>query len=46
MERIDILPDDVLLEIFDFYVKADSSYSEKKRVEAWQTSQSRDDRTL
>jgi hypothetical protein len=37
VERIDILPDDVLLGIFDFYVKADSSYSEKKRVEAWQS---------
>jgi hypothetical protein len=37
VERIDILPDDVLLGVFDFYVKADSSCSEKKRVEAWQS---------
>jgi hypothetical protein len=44
MKQIDILPDDVLLEIFDFYVITDPSYElegvpsdERKRaIEAWQ----------
>jgi F-box-like len=35
--RIDILPDDVLLEIFDFYVDMRSSYEGKTRVEEWQS---------
>jgi hypothetical protein len=38
--RIDVLPDDVLLEIFEFYMimhpSAAASYGEKPRVEAWQ----------
>jgi hypothetical protein len=34
--RIDVLPDDVLLEIFDFYVEK-SPYEGKQRVEAWQS---------
>ena len=40
--RIDVLPDDLLLEIFDFYVESDSDTSipyiamGKKEMEAWQ----------
>ena len=44
MERIDVLPDDVLLEIFDFYVGMNSDTMgpelpdvEKRRVEGWQS---------
>ena len=38
MKRIDILPDDVLLEMFDFYVNMSLSYRRKRpRREAWQT---------
>ena len=36
MKRIDILPDDVLLEMFDFYLKMYPFYEEKTDVEAWQ----------
>jgi hypothetical protein len=38
--QIDILPDDVLLEIFDFYVDTMSQWSyagERVRIEAWQS---------
>ena len=35
MIRIDILPDDVLLEIFDFYVKEPLLHDKKSQVEAW-----------
>src|SRR6266436_6612680 len=34
--RIDVLPDDILLEIFYFYVDMSPAY-EKRVVEAWQT---------
>jgi hypothetical protein len=34
---IDVLPDDVLLEIFDFYVNEDSYEGIKKGIEKWQT---------
>ena len=38
MKRIDVLPDDVLLEIFDFYVIViHPSYSGKTEIEGWQT---------
>ena len=37
MKRIDVLPDDVLLEIFIFYVDTSPSYGGKKRTEAWQS---------
>ncbi len=38
MIPIDVLPDDVLLDIFDFYVmKEDFNNHTKKEVEAWQT---------
>ena len=38
MKRIDVLPDDVLLEIFDFYVVDMSlSYGGKMGTEAWQS---------
>ena len=37
MIRIDVLPDDVLLEIFDFYMKIHSPEWEKTDVEAWQS---------
>jgi hypothetical protein len=43
MKRIDVLPDDVLLEIFDFYIIMNlrngdfPSYEGKGRVEAWQS---------
>jgi hypothetical protein len=36
MIQIDVLPDDVLLEIFDFYVNMNPSDEGKSRVEAWQ----------
>src|SRR6266852_5098125 len=36
MKRIDVLPDDVLLGIFDFYVDTSPSCEVKTRVEAWQ----------
>ncbi len=35
MIRIDILPGDVLLDIFDFYVKEPFPYGTKSQVEAW-----------
>jgi hypothetical protein len=35
--RIDVLPDEVLLEIFDFYMIIHPSYGEKTRLEAWQS---------
>jgi hypothetical protein len=35
--RIDVLPDDVLLEIFDFYVGMRQSFEGKRGVEAWQS---------
>ena len=34
---INILPDDILLEIFDFYVDMRPSYESKTGVEAWQS---------
>ena len=37
MIRIDVLPDDVLLEIFDFYTNMDVFYEGKREIEAWQT---------
>ena len=37
MKRIDILPDDVLLGIFDFYVEIRSPYDLRRETEAWQT---------
>ena len=37
MTRIDGLPDDVLIEIFDFYVDMSPSYEGKKGVEEWQS---------
>jgi F-box-like len=36
MIRIDVLPDDVLLEIFDFYMVPSGGYS-KTTIEAWQS---------
>jgi hypothetical protein len=33
---IDVLPDDVLLDIFDFYVKEDLPYFMKTTIESWQ----------
>ena len=36
VKRIDVLPDDVLLEIFDFYMKMHPSYSNKGWIEVWQ----------
>ncbi len=36
MIRIDVLPDDVLLEIFYFYVNKNPSYESKTEIEAWQ----------
>jgi F-box-like len=35
--RIDVLPDDILIEIFDFYVDVSLSYEGKKWIEAWQS---------
>jgi F-box-like len=37
VKRIDVLPDDVLLEIFYFYVDMSLSYKYKKGTEAWQS---------
>jgi hypothetical protein len=37
VERIDVLPDDVLLEIFDVYLKEYSTVRTKRHVEAWQS---------
>ena len=37
MVRIHVLPDDVLLDIFDFYVGTFSWYETKARIEEWQT---------
>ena len=37
MKRIDVLPDDVLLEIFDFYVDMSLLYERKTEIEAWQS---------
>jgi F-box-like len=37
VKRIDVLPDDVLLEIFDFYTNEYRSTSEKSSVERWQS---------
>ncbi len=36
MIRIDVLPDDVLLEIFDFYMDIDPSLGFKRGIEVWQ----------
>ena len=36
MKRIDVLPDDVLLEIFDFYLDGPPSFPQKTSIEAWQ----------
>ncbi len=36
MTRTDILPDDVLLDIFDFYMDMIPSYWNKTEIEAWQ----------
>jgi hypothetical protein len=37
VKRIDVLPDDVLLGIFDFYMIMNPSYSVKTEIEAWQS---------
>ncbi len=37
MIRIDVLPDDILLEIFDFFVHINPFYELKTDVEAWQS---------
>ena len=37
MKRIDILPDDVLLEVFDFYANMYPFHGVKTHVEAWQS---------
>ena len=37
VKRIDILPDDVLIEIFDFYMEIRSLLGNKTRVEVWQS---------
>jgi hypothetical protein len=37
VKRIDVLPDDVLLEIFDFYMKEYPVLPAKRRVDAWQS---------
>ena len=37
MIRIDVLPDDVLLEIFDFYKIMNPPFGEKTKAEAWQS---------
>jgi hypothetical protein len=37
VKRINVLPDDVLLEIFDFNVNTSPSYEGKMRIEEWQT---------
>ena len=36
MIRIDVLPDDVLLDIFDYYMAMDPSIRNKVRIEEWQ----------
>jgi hypothetical protein len=36
LNRIDVLPDDVLLKIFGFYVKTDALYVDKRETEQWQ----------
>jgi hypothetical protein len=36
VNRIDVLPDDILLEIFDFYVDKSPSYEDKTETESWQ----------
>jgi hypothetical protein len=37
VKRIDVLPDDILLEIFDFYMKEYPILPAKRRVDAWQS---------
>ncbi len=37
MIRIDVLPDDVLLEIFDFYMDIIPSHGVKTKIEVWQS---------
>ncbi|KAN0114321.1 hypothetical protein V8E52_006817 [Russula decolorans] len=37
VKQIDVLPDDVLLGIFDFYTKMDSPYRSKPEIESWQS---------
>ena len=37
MKRIDILLDDILLEIFDFYLNLSELYRGKRGIEAWQS---------
>ena len=37
MNRFDVLFDDVLLEIFDFYVDINLSYGGRRMIEAWQS---------
>jgi F-box-like len=37
VKRIDILPDDILLEIFDFYLNLSELYRSKRGIEAWQS---------
>ena len=37
MIRIDVFPDDVLLEIFDFYMNMNPSLGRKTEIEAWQS---------
>ena len=37
MIRIDVLPDDVLLEIFDFYMNINLSFLPKTEIESWQS---------
>ncbi len=37
MIRIDVLPDDVLLEIFDFYMNMIPLFAGKTEIEAWQS---------
>ena len=37
MVRIDVLPDDVLLEIFDFHVNTGPQYAGRPWIEEWQT---------
>ena len=37
MIRIDVLPDGVLLDIFDFYMGMNLSYGDKTKIEAWQS---------
>jgi hypothetical protein len=37
VKRIDVLPDDVLLDIFNFYVDVSQSYGGRKAIEAWRS---------